>query len=242
MNESGVRRLPWDSAFFGFEVGRIDVSMGVTLEQIRESIHASGCRCVYMFVPKEWRDGTCDPDSSRSMLSAMGACRYDMRTTYVKTIAPLASFDMGDIAVEITPRLETLAITSGKYSRFFKDERLRPFFNDLYKEWLRKDFLNGRVFIHQHADGIDGIATVSCNEGAGTIGLVAVDAMSRGQGIATTLLKSVDAWLWSNDIKTVEVTTQGDNIAARRLYEKAGFTVASQVEVWHVWTDSRHGK
>lgn len=242
MNESRIRRLPWDSDFFGFEVGRLDVSTGVTLDQIREAVNASECRCLYMFVPNEWYSGACDPDSSRRMLSAMGACRYDVRTTYAKAIVPLASLDMGDVALEITSRLETLAITSGKYSRFFKDERLRPFFNDLYKEWLKKDFLNGRVFIHRFADEIDGITTVSCNEGSGTIGLVAVDAKSRGRGIATTLLQNVDTWLWSKDIKTVAVTTQGENIAARRLYEKTGFTVVSQVEVWHVWTDSWHGK
>lgn len=238
MIEPLVGRLTWDSAFFGFAVGRLDVGNGTDMSQIASAITSSGCQCVYVFIPIEPSECGDGCNCARRILKSMGAHCYDVRTTYAKDIVSSnSSCRMEAIleVAEITPELETLAIASGAQSRFVKDEKFRPFFCDMYKEWLKKDFTHGRVFAHRRVEGYDGIATVGIHGDYGKIGLVAVDAKSRGKGIATGLLSSVDAWLLGNGVERVEVVTQGDNVAARRLYEKSGFSVVSQIEVWHAW-------
>ena len=238
MIEPLVERLTWDSTFFGFAVGRLDVGHSTDVSRITSAITSSGCKCVYVFIPIEPSGCGDGCNCARRILESIGARCRDVRTTYAKNIASCNSSclmtSISEVA-EITPELETLAIASGAQSRFVKDEKFRPFFCDMYKEWLKKDLAHGRVFAHRRMEGYDGIATVGIHGDYGKIGLVAVDAESRGKGIATGLLSSVDAWLLGNRVGRVEVVTQGDNVAARRLYEKSGFSVVSQIEVWHAW-------
>lgn len=45
------------------------------------------------------------------------------------------------------------------------------------------------------------------------------------RGIGTQLFNELDSWAKVNDIKRLELTVMSQNIPARYLYEKAGFTV-----------------
>lgn len=239
MNESAVVKLAWDSSFFGFDVGRIVLDGEVGPERIAEVITTSGCRCVYVFLPLDFADASGKWDCARRALTDMGGRCYDIRTIYKKEIHADASPRSPIPVSDLTPRLQSLALESGGMSRFFKDEGFRPFFKKMYKTWLRKDFTTGKVFAYRGPDDFDGLATVTIDGGTGRIGLVAVDGQSRGKGVAINLLRDIDSWLLANGVGNVEVATQGGNVAARRLYEKSGFRIATQMEVWHVWTEVR---
>lgn len=47
----------------------------------------------------------------------------------------------------------------------------------------------------------------------------------RGQGVGTTLFRRLDRWAAENGVVRLELTVECRNEAARRLYEKSGFTV-----------------
>ena len=239
MIEPSVERLAWDSSFFGFEVGRLHVSACMNQNRIIEAIVDSGCRCVYVYIPHEQasRCGESEFECARHVLASAGMKCYDIRTSYSKQIDNADLRNGVFTADEITPELEDIAIASGVHSRFLKDERLRPYFRGLYLEWLKKDFQQGGVFVHRGIKGPDGILTVSNEGGTGRIGLLAVDSKSRRTGVATSLLRNADSWMCARGVGHVEVCTQGENAEARHLYEKSGFSMTAQTEVWHVWVD-----
>lgn len=238
MSEPVVEKLAWDSSFFGFDVGRIVLDGEVGVERLAEAITASGCICVYVFLPLDSADASGKWDCARRALTDIGGRCHDTRTIYKKEIHADTSPRSPVPVSTLTPRLESLALESGGMSRFFKDERFHPFFEKMYKTWLRKDFETGKVFAHRGLDDFDGLATVTIDGGTGRIGLVAVDGRSRGKGVATNLLRDIDSWLLANGVGNVEVATQGDNVAARQLYEKSGFLIATQKEIWHVWAEA----
>ena len=232
-----VENLAWDSAFFKLDVGRIDVprSGAWNALELKDLIVRSSKDLLYVFVP-----GTLtEPENAavRQVLSLSSGVRYGKRMTFRKRLATsvLASQKGAIAATRLSAPLMELAYASGVYSRFALDSRLSPFFRPMYQKWLEKDLANGKVFVWPNDVNPQGMATISVREGRGVIGLVAVAQKSRGRGIASTLIRTIDDWLLSQGVCECEVVTQGENLAAQALYRKAGFSCCEQADVWHVW-------
>lgn len=232
-----VVRLPWDSAFFGFSVGRLMLPSGaVDAEIVKAAIRDENCELTYVFLPVGG-DASRASERARSALVELGGKCCDLKVTYRKALSEADQLRVGNVSVAVsaTSKLEDLALASGWCSRFVSDDRLRPFFRSMYLRWLKRDMESGRVFVLPTVDAPEGIVTVSIYGGIGKIGLVAVDANSCGKGLATLLMRHVCGWLAGQGIRECEVVTQGLNVAARHLYEKVGFKLQTQMEVWHIW-------
>ena len=62
-------------------------------------------------------------------------------------------------------------------------------------------------------------------------------AGSRGRGGGSALVQGALAWFADRGVTQVLVVTQGRNVGAQRLYQKAGF-LTRKVELWyHRWFD-----
>ena len=229
-------RLEWDSEFFGFSVGRVTVSEAeVSSSDICAAVESLGCELVYVFLSVT--DGLAPySQSQRIGLAEIAGTHVDRRMVYRKTLNLHAQTEVVPVSVDrVCPALEDLAYISGRCSRFSKDRRLLPYFRPMYLRWLQKDLLEGKVFVYPDAEYPRGMVTASMKDGMGKIGLVAVDTQSRGQGIAAALLRMADVWFAEQGARQCEVVTQGENVAACRLYEKAGYHLDEQSEIWHVW-------
>ena len=237
MNPVEVEHLPWDSDFFGCSVGRVILSEGGgDPEALKKAILKANCALTYVFLPV--LGGTINEiEKPRGALVDLGGRCCDLKTVYRKTIGGGKGESSKGVvtATRMSSELEALAYASGWCSRFVSDNRLSKFFRPMYRKWLERDLARGMVFVYPSAEHPEGMVTASICDGLGKVGLVAVDAKSCGKGIATSLLADMEAWLASQGIHECEVVTQGVNVAARHLYEKVGFKLHSQMEVWHVW-------
>lgn len=140
----------------------------------------------------------------------------------------------------VTQDLLELAIRSGSYSRFKRDERLAGKFEEMYRLWITKSvkrMLADEVFVICDADQIAGMVTVKIENAVGRIGLIAVDLAHQGQRIGRKLLAKADQWYAANNLTRAEVVTQLANQAACRFYEKNGYHLHSVVYVYHVWEE-----
>jgi ribosomal protein S18 acetylase RimI-like enzyme len=235
-----VERLPWDSAFFGLDVGSIAVPFDGHgwMSTLEEMVRGSSFDLIYVFIPSPLPE----PENReiQRTLTALSGVQYGSRMVFRKRFGDDSSSKATGMvtaatASRISAPLEALAYASGVYSRFALDSRLSPFFRPMYQKWLEKDFANGKVFVWPNDVHPKGMATISVREGRGVIGLVAVAEQSRGKGIASALMRTVDNWLLSQGVCECEVVTQGENLAAQALYRKAGFSCCEQTDVWHVW-------
>ncbi|PYL79693.1 MAG: hypothetical protein DMF21_11780 [Verrucomicrobia bacterium] len=80
---------------------------------------------------------------------------------------------------------------------------------------------------------------ITCNlskdSNTGRIGLVGVASEFRGKGVGKTLICGALQWFCSVGAQKIAVVTQMRNVAAQRLYQRAGFRTES-VRVWyHRW-------
>jgi ribosomal protein S18 acetylase RimI-like enzyme len=107
----------------------------------------------------------------------------------------------------------------------------------LYAEWIRKALRepDSKVFALSDSRHMLGMVSLSVQDAVGRIGLFAIADDSRGQGLGMRFLKHCEAHYHSLDARACTVVTQKANIGACMLYQKAGYAIATEQDVWHIW-------
>jgi dTDP-4-amino-4,6-dideoxy-D-galactose acyltransferase len=231
--------LDWDTNFFGFPIARVNGSQlnSTISENILRWCAENNIRCLYFLA---------DADHPQTV-----------------RLAELHGFYLTDIRMELERRLEgislpnetatgirlavgedlpaLLAIAGSAYqdSRFYHDGHFSGRQCDqLYRAWIENS-LNGFaqvVLVLGNPGNPMGFITCNTSENSiGSISLLGVSSTSRGQGVGQKLIDASLAWFKKIGMLSVEVVTQGRNIAAQRLYQRNGF-ITKEMKLWyHKW-------
>ena len=234
------RHLAWDSEFWGYPVARLEGGLlrGGMEQAVLDWCHEKKIRCLYF--------------------SAEGADAETLQRAYqagfqfvdVRTDLELPAFSRSSqIDSHVKPatevdleRIQWIARRAHLDSRFFKDLNFdRQLCEELYTKWIERDFVTGCVwgyFPEEQAD-VGGYITFSKeSQESARIGLIAVEEFLRGRGVGGKLLDAAILKSAEMGAKKIRVATQGTNVAALKLYEKAGFRVCD-VKIWfHKWFDA----
>jgi dTDP-4-amino-4,6-dideoxy-D-galactose acyltransferase len=231
------RLLPWDSEFFGVRVARLETETGAAaMPAVFDWCATAGVDCLYYLVPSAGLE-------SLRAAEEHGFRLVDIRVTFDGILSRMPPQAPGSTIRPAQPgdieSLAALARVSHHDTRFYSDPRFpREKCDSLYETWLRKSMAGWAqaVFVAGDEQGPAGYCTAHKNEdGAGSIGLIAVDPRAQGRGWGPLLLGATLGWFRTEGISRVRVVTQGRNIPAQRLYQRAGFRTCS-VEVWyHRW-------
>lgn len=233
-----VQHLPWDSDLLGFSVAKLVTAAGGTtaLTAALAEARQVGVRLLYVVAAPHEHEAA-------ETVRLAGAWLADRKVTFAM---PLSSYSPAqiatsiDTATEYTPQLESLAWQSGEYSRFRLDPNLdESVFRHMYSLWLRNSLTGAiarRVLVWRATDGKElGLLTLGEKNSRADIGLLAVDASSRGQRVGQYLIAAAVAQAQAWGYTELQVVTQRDNESACRFYEKCGFTLAHEEHVYHLW-------
>lgn len=235
--------LSWDSEFFGFKVGRI-LAPRLTVVELENALIAlkkEGVTLLY------WPSDPLDLQSQDAAQICNGFLA-DKKVTYLiesKNIILQSNCCKSHLIVDEytdelpTAELEDLAIQAGIYSRFKIDPRIPDNqFTDLYKLWILNSVnkkMADAVLVARSEDKIIGMVTVGKKGKRADIGLIAVDASMRGKNVGMALVSAAQDWALKNGFGFAQVVTQGENLAACRLYEKCGYHVDKIENIYHFW-------
>lgn len=235
------RYLEWDSSFFGRRIGRITGPRltRIAADRAREWVGRESIECLYYLAD------SADAESVRAA-EDVGFRLVDVRVTLSRALAPdewsptdTPPDEIGPFTPEDVPALRSIARTSHRDTRFYYDPHFpRERCDALYERWIEKSCAG-------HADAVlvaraqgHPVGYVACHLGpddTGQIGLIALDATTRGQGLGERLVRASLCWFAGNEARRTTVATQGRNIHGLRLYEKLGFRTDS-VQLWyHLW-------
>jgi dTDP-4-amino-4,6-dideoxy-D-galactose acyltransferase len=231
--------LPWDSQFFGWTVARLtDPKMPLDrLSAVLSDLKAQGVKLVY------WARTDALPPSDAQ---ALGARLVDEKTTFAMDLRACSEIAMADVAgVEAydpampSADLIALALQSAQYSRFGMDPDIpSEKAQGLYRIWmersLRKEIAQ-EVLVLREGERVVGMVTLGEKSGRGDIGLIAVDAASRGKQHGQKLVRAAQQWFIAKGYGTGQVVTQGGNLPACRLYQKCGYSVDKLEHFYHLW-------
>jgi dTDP-4-amino-4,6-dideoxy-D-galactose acyltransferase len=143
-----------------------------------------------------------------------------------------------------TKKIIWIAENSFHYSRFLNDpylplEKARKTYGDI----TRNSFGKGdRYFnVYQKDDEIVGYILFSLVtlESTARINLIAIDTNFLGQRVGHILINTLDNYLYLNDIHTLRVGTQIDNVGALNFYASIGFKYIESNSIYHYWHNNR---
>jgi dTDP-4-amino-4,6-dideoxy-D-galactose acyltransferase len=225
-----VKKLDWDSEFFGLRVGVIKISEGEEID--RDEFH--NFDLIYVIVHSESfiRDKILGVPISRKVNFAMEVGR-EFQGSPDSCINPYRGGS--------DERLIEIGKQSGEYSRFKKDTRLpRGSFERLYQTWMRRSIdkeIADENLVWSSPENIMGILTIKTDNAHGEIGILSVDKETRGSGIGTKLIDAAKTYTFSHGCTTLKVATQEDNNIAMNFYLRCGFHIESTDTIYHLWME-----
>ena len=235
-----LKKLDWDSEFFGMPIARVisEAPGDAELRQINEECEKSRYACLYALVDGERSTAVHALESHAFQL-------MDIRMTLTRKVSVDQLVNpAGDVVVRPSGEtdihsLRAIARVSHVDSRYYADSNFsRSRCDDLYALWIEKscrDYAD-MVLVAELSGKPVGYITCDANDDhVGQIGLFAVDASAQGRGIGRRLIQESLVWFHAQGCDRVDVVTQGCNVRAQQVYQKADF-VTSRVQLWfHKW-------
>ena len=227
--------LDWDTNFFGRKIAKVVVcdSDERYVEEKLSQYKALDFDLVYIFLPGDF------------VLSEILCSSYNCRLVDCKLIYNTYVEEEYEVSPQVVEYkgealpLYDLGLQSGIHSRY----RMDPYFAEddfqrLYKRWIDNSvqyLIADKIFVFDGGQGIKGFVTVKIQDEDASIGLIATDSKQRGRGVGSQLLAAVKKYVKDIGGRHLSVATQKGNGLACSFYEKNGFSLKSETNIYHAW-------
>jgi dTDP-4-amino-4,6-dideoxy-D-galactose acyltransferase len=231
--------LEWDTQHFGYKIASVhpDAIMLAELKLLTDELKSNDFRLAYFFVnPLD--------EISNDVLQSVSAFMADEKVTFG---IHLDQDSIYEISPSIMPyklgytseKIKNLALQSGIYSRFKLDKNfVADEYVKLYTEWIDKSvkkIIADEALIYYKNEEEMGLVTLAINKSKGSIGLVAVDELERGNSIGKHLMNAALFYFKEKGITNIEVVTQKANKIACEFYRALGFEIRNVENIYHLW-------
>lgn len=230
-----IKKLEWDSNFFGMKVGRIDLNGTELMLSGIKGLETYDL--VYIFSNYELNK------KSLSRHYPKITFKMDMGSLIEENLSlenNIYDLPLDNVGNEEKEKLVELAFQSGISSRFKLDDNFtQNEFEELYKKWvensINKKIADQILVSRNNNDNINGLVSLKHDKIESTIGLIAVDKDSRGKGIGSELISACKYFSLNKHSKKLVVSTQKENEKARDFYLKKGFQKNKVTHIYHLW-------
>jgi dTDP-4-amino-4,6-dideoxy-D-galactose acyltransferase len=230
-----LRRLDWDTDFFGALMGKIErvaAANAETLEHdLRRVLDAARTEGYAHLIFRA--DGSDLESADAAARAGMRLVDVGIDSTFTHGRAPLPALST-ELAVrpavpEDLPVMRELAASAFTLSRFSAD----PFFSDtqvqdFHRQWVT-NLCNGlaqAVLVCEVEGRPAGFVSCAMNDDEGRIPLIATDGAHRRLGLGRALVAASLHWFAGAGARVSHVKTQAHNYPALGLYHRAGFNVS----------------
>jgi hypothetical protein len=230
-----IEPLPWDSAFFGVPIARVELTgtTADTLRAIDAEARAEGIACLY---------GSQDPTDGAGahLVQTFGHRLVEVALTFERPPMPFtpkpSPTKVRRGTVDDLPALEPAIKTLAPWSRFAADPRFGPdAARRMHEAWMERaarDTDERALYIAYDDDGITGVATFVRSP------LPRTDT----KGVTKPSTGAADALMaaffeWAGEGPTEAGPCAARNIAPLRYVERCGYRVSRVRYLFHRWLD-----
>jgi len=243
LSEIKIKYLDWDSDFFGYKIGAVEVMpefSDTALSPVVEAAKAKHFKLIYI-----------KSSNNHSQLKEKKTAQFEIRladerltyslpvkkATVLPAVAPCVQRYMASVPDQ---QLIYLALQSGAYSRFAMDPNFtNQEFTRLYTAWIirivAKEIPEELWVSINPENKLAGFVTVGYDQEEAYMGLIAVHENYRRTGIAHSFIQTACTRAAQAACTTLRLVTQKANLPACRLYEKSGFVLSKTEYLYHLW-------
>ncbi|MDR0520818.1 MAG: GNAT family N-acetyltransferase [Planctomycetaceae bacterium] len=252
-----IAAAEWDSRFFGFPIGNMEVPGTYSPEMLAETLRAAHTQ--YRLVTVSIRAECPDTLTIADYVCPCYVRQLSFKKDVQKSTVPVDANIKAYTSTFCSPALERLAIQSGMMTRFRQDPELSPYFEQLFLAWINfavsKELADSIWTWYENGQHL-GLVTIRSAkrlspqtgqlEKEGRIGMLAVDSQHRRKGIGSRLFDVCEYWCSSLSIPVAAIVTQKDNEPVISLCRQFGFRQDHEDSVYHYWSpgwvyDTRRG-
>jgi dTDP-4-amino-4,6-dideoxy-D-galactose acyltransferase len=238
LGRASLRRLDWDSDFFGGSFGTIEALEAAAGDERRSGVEAllsalldeaRAERYEHLIIRLPGDDAAALHGAERAgfRLVDVGVdfvYRFDHDVRRPRPSPPgVRAWRDSDL-----PALREMAGTVFTHSRFgadphFTAEQVEAF----HRQWIT-NLCNGlarEVLVYEAEGAVAGFLSCAVNEDTGRIPLVASSAAHRRRGAGRAMVDGALDWFRMQGVRAVYVKTQASNVPAVNLYERSGFVL-----------------
>lgn len=225
------QQLKWDSEYFGFPCGRINLEGTVSEPDLE--LHLASLKTMTLITIFNYDMD----DRNAELIAQMTRARpVDVNVQFRKKLP--GAHQKGVNAVERydgTEKLALLADSAFPASRFSRDERLRAAGGQhLYREWVKNAYHQyGKYFVVLGDE--DAFSLFHIDGKALVLELMAVSPERRGSGLGTLMWQVLEREARHLDAQEIRVGTQLHNHRAMKFFHKMGCEITSTAQVYHWW-------
>jgi ribosomal protein S18 acetylase RimI-like enzyme len=231
-------RLSWDTAFFGFPIGKaVRFDGRAVRNEFLKAMDEADLQLAYVETASRHPQLDSWHVVDQVTLHRGVGLSDDQRSSdfrYSVVSHPVA---------EPSKELTELAKQAGWSSRFCLDSRFDECaFTRLYSTWISRSCLReiaDEVIVVVDRERCCGFVTASCVGDICKIGLIAVSEQYRRQGVGHRLLVEVAQAAREKECETIAVVTQSVNAPALKLYRSFGFQDVRTSHWYHIWSDEQ---
>lgn len=231
-----IEFLPWDSEFFGFNIGRVALE-GATPESLRaidQQARDMGIACLY---------GTLDTISTDEsyLVQEFGHRLVEVALRFGRPAGPLAPRPTKSRVrrgtLEDVPLLEEAIATLGPWSRFGSDPRFGPqAAGRMFRAWVERAAADGHEHMLLIAEDDSGVTGLSTNVRHPIPRVDLMGVTKPGTGASQALMVGLIEWAEHGPTEAGPCAAR--NIAVLRYVEGCGFSVVASQYIFHHWLDS----
>jgi len=231
-----IRFLDWDTEMFEKKSVKITLNEEILIEDlnnIKEYINNND----YEFITFENKNNL---EKNNIILSNLNNIFLaDVNIQFAKRIRAIEKKDRNDEvkiknSFNYNEDIVNISKNAFKNSRFIFDDNLNDNKYNVYSEWVKNAFKNeDKYFCYYEEKKILGYVLFSIHSNSITIELIATKPNNKG--IGTKLMNQIEEFALKNNINTLNVGTQLNNLNAQNFYEKNGFKHIANNSIYHWW-------
>ncbi len=224
-----IESLKWDSEFFGYPVGILNLG-AFDMDEQQLLVDSKRFKLVYV---------TSNNPQGSSLLSC-----GDSKKVFAKLPTDQGiDASVVEMPIEKMDDAVRIGLQSGLWSRFALDPGFcSNEFERLYRTWVERSVTHEiayKTLTVMEEGEPTGILTLSGKaDHESSIGLFSVDSEYRGKGIGKSLLKAADTLSFKRGDSRLTVATQGKNSAACEVYQRFGFELISETYIYNYWNEA----
>ncbi len=222
-----LKKLIWESKFYNKSIYTFELN-NLNIELLREKINKNKFSLIQIKINKK-------KTNIINKLIKIGFKIESISDTYEKKTSGKFNHDYKIASIneykELTKISNNLFIHSRIKDKYFGKNSA----NKLYNHWIKRS-ISGKfddccLIISDNQKKINGFVTIKKINNFLKIGLFGIDKYSQFKGYGTKLLQTVNHYMLAKKVKKSIVTTQNDNIPAKKIYLKDGYKL-KESNVW----------